>query len=340
MGVESFTNNEGKECLKSQISLIAGNGNIALAQKIGEQLGIAVDLPVTQFPEGEVYAQLSEGLRRKHCVIIQSFSPNQINNQLMEALILIDAAKRASAEEITVLFPYYPYGRQDRKDKPRVPITAALVANLLATAGANRLVTLSLHAEQIMGVFNGPWDNLYASFTLIPEIKNTCKEMGITDIANQVALFSPDAGGVKRAAFYAKRLGCNYGVIPKVRDTQTLETNQSEILANFSTEQIQAAFIVDDLIAGGGTTCKGGEILIDRGIKNIYAVAEHALFIGNALDKINNSSLSRVITTDSINHREDIRNNPKIVISSVAPLLARAIEYIHTGRSIGNELIL
>lgn len=340
MGAESLIYNEPKENLKNTVTLIAGTGNLSLSNKIGEILGINVNNPISTFPEGEVYCQLSEGLRRKHSIIIQSFTPGKINDQLMEVLILIDAAKRASAQEITVVLPYYPYARQDRKDKPRVPITAALVTNMLSAAGANRIVTLSLHAEQIMGVFNGPWDNLYASYTLIPEIRKTCEQIGIADITNQVALLSPDAGGVKRSAFYAKKIGCNYGVIPKVRDANTLETEQSEILANFPIKQIKAAFIIDDLIAGGGTTCKAGKILNDKGINYIFGVAEHALFLGDALENISNSNLKGIITTDTINHRDEVLTNSKIRIVSVAPLLAEAIKYIHTGESIGEKLIL
>lgn len=342
MGVEKLikTANETKEFLSSEIALIAGTGNQPLAKEIATQLEIQIDTPISYFPEGEVYAQLSEGLRRKHSFIIQSFTPGLINNQIMEVLIMIDAAKRASAGEITVLLPYFPYGRQDRKDKPRVPITAALIANLLQTAGANRIVTLSLHAEQIMGVFNGPWDNLYASYTLIPEIKKVCEQLGVTNTSTQVALLSPDAGGVKRAAFYAKTIGCHYGVIPKVRNTQTLETEQTGIIADFSPDQLLAAFIIDDLIAGGGTTCKGAEILSRLGIGQVFAIAEHGLFINNALQQITSSYLSGVITTDTVNHRPEVRNHPKIKIVSVAELLAKAIKYIHTGKSIGQELIL
>jgi len=340
MGVERFINNEQGELFKNQLALISGTGNCQLAKKIGAELNIPVDFPVSYFPESEAYCQLSEGLRRKHAIILQSFSCGEINNQLLELLIMIDASKRASAEETTVLLPYFPYARQDRKDKPRVPITAALLSNLLETAGANRVVTLSLHAEQIMGCFNGPWDNLYASYSLIPKIKNICHGLGINDIANEVAFFSPDSGGVKRVDFYARIIGCQYGVIPKIRDANTLETSQLNILAGFPLNQIKAAFTIDDLIASGSTTCKGADILSDQGIPHVFAVAEHALFLNNALEKINNSSLSGVITTDTIAHDENVIKSNKIEIVSVAPLLAMAIRYIHTGESLGENLIL
>jgi ribose-phosphate pyrophosphokinase len=340
MGVEKASYSENGETIRNEVVFIAGSGNIALAKGISDQLGIPVDFPVSHFPEGEVYAQLSDGLRRKHAVIMQSFSPEKINDQIMELLVIIDAAKRASAQEITALLPYYPYGRQDRKDKSRVPITAALIANTLKTAGANRIVTLSLHAEQVMGCFDGPWDNLYASYALVPEIRSICQDLAINNIANEVALFSPDTGGVKRADFYARLLGCELGVVPKIRDAHTATTKQLNLMTNFPLNNIKAAFIIDDLIAGGGTTCIAGEILSAQNIPHVYAVAEHALFLNNALSNIENSPLDKIITTDTVAHGLDVKESDKIAIVSVAELLAKAITYIHTGKSLGENLIL
>ena len=342
MGVEFLANNlENKDRLKRNITLVSGSGNKPLAEKIAEITGVPVDFPISRFSDGEVIAQLASSQRTKETFILQSFTPGNINNQLVELLLMIDAAKRASSAEITVVLPYFPYARADRKDRPRVSIAASLLSRLIQTSGANRIATISIHAEQTMGSFDGPWDNVYASFSLIPKINKVCEENDITNLKDELIIVSPDTGGTKRAEFYARTLECPFGVLPKVRDTQTGQTQHYDLISGSSVAG-RMAIIVDDMCAGGSTGCKGAEILTNQGAVQTYLVAEHGLFVGNALANITNSPLTGVITTDTICQPSEVLNHPKIgpYIVSVAPLLADLMRLIHTGESIGDKLIL
>lgn len=303
--------------------LITGQSNPPLARRISELLKSAVDEPITLFADGEIKAQLSHTLRRKHAFIIQSTSPPHCNDYLMETFFMIDAARRASAEEITVVLPYFGYGRQDRKDEPRVAISASLVAHLLIAAGANRLVTLDIHAEQSQGFIQQPWDNLYASSIFVPVIK---QEIPVDNLV----VVSPDVGGTKRADKYAKALGATQLAFAyKERDTKPNST--AKTLSITGDVAGKDALIVDDILSSGGTLINAAYMLKQKGAKRVFATITHGIFLGNSLSDIEKSSLDVVYITDTIPPRLEVVAHPKIRVISAAPLLAEAIGRIHTG---------
>lgn len=298
--------------------LITGFSNPDLARRVGELLEHVPDEPVTIFRDGEIHAAIRISLRRRHAIIIESTSPPDVNGYIMETLIMIDAAKRASAGEITVVLPYYGYARQDRKDKPRVAITASLVANMLVMAGANRIVTVDIHAEQEQGYVQQPWDNLYASHALVPAIQNEI------DPSNLVVV-SPDIGGFKRASKYAKALNTtDIGIVYKERDVKP--NSQSRALLFFGDVGGKDVVITDDIIDSGGTLANAAEMLKKNGASRIIAAITHGLFSEHALDNIANSPIEILYITDSVAHREEVLEHSKIRVVSIAPLLAEAID--------------
>jgi ribose-phosphate pyrophosphokinase len=249
----------------------------------------------------------------------------------MELIFMIDAAKRSSAREVTVVVPYFGYSRQDRKEMPHVPISASVVAGMIMNAGADRVVTVDIHSEQQQGFVKGPWDNLYASYSLVPAIlKKRLKD---------IVVASPDKGGMTRALGYARRLNAvGVAVVYKERDVDV--NNKSEALEMIGKVGGKDVLLVDDMIDTAGTIVNAANYIKHKGAKSVRAITTHGLFSGQALERLNKSAIDEIIMTDTIAQPEEVRKNKKITIVSVAPLLAEAIRRIETGESISKDLIL
>lgn len=307
----------------SGIRIFSGNANIPLGERIAQHLGRKLDgAAVSKFSDGEINVDISDNVRGRDVFLVQPTSA-PANDHLMELLILCDACKRASAGRITAVIPYYGYARQDRKVRPRVPITARLVADLLSTAGVERVLTMELHAGQIQGFFNRPVDNLYASGLLSDHIERNF------DFTNGVVV-SPDAGGVERARAFAKRLGLGLAIIDKRRSGP----NVAEVMHIVGDVSGKQALIVDDMIDTAGTLTKAAKALSDAGATSVAAVATHAVLSGPAVQRISDSVLSHVIVTDTIPLGEAAAACAKIETVSVAKLFAEAIRAIHHNDSV------
>ncbi len=301
------------------IKLISGNSNRPLAEKISKGLGIPLaDAVVKRFSDGEVNVEIRESVRGYDVFVIQSTSP-PVNDNLMELLILMDALKRASAERINAVIPYYGYARQDRKVAPRAPISAKLVADLLTVAGAHRVITCDLHAGQIQGFFDIPVDNLYALPVLLPYIR---ENFGSGD---DIVIVSPDAGGVERARAFAKRLGCSLSIIDKRRDAP----NVSKVMHVIGDVRDKFAVIIDDMVDTAGTICNASDALLEEGAKGVAACCTHPVLSGPALERIKGSSLVKLVVTDTIPLREGAEDIDKIDVVSVSELFSEAIKRIH-----------
>jgi ribose-phosphate pyrophosphokinase len=304
--------------------IFTGNANPELAQKICNHLDISLGQAlVSAFSDGEIRVEIGDNVRGRDVFLIQSTCP-PANHNLMELLIMIDAVKRASARRITAVIPYFGYARQDRKVAPRVPITAKLVADLLTTAGADRILTMDLHVGQIQGFFDIPVDNLYASPVMIPYISK--------NFNHDLAIVSPDAGGVPRARAYAKRLGATLGLIDKRRDAP----GKAQAMNLIGDVTDKAVVIMDDIIDTAGTLNEASKVIISNGAKNISACCTHAVLSGPAVNRIRDSQMNRLVVTDTIPLSEDAQNCPKIVQLSVSHLFARAILGIHQEDSISS----
>ncbi len=307
------------------LKLLTGNSNPDFASRLSASLGAELGRRVLKrFADGEVFAEIKDNIRGRDVFIIQS-TCTPVNEHLMELLVLMDAVKRASADRVTVVLPYYGYARQDRKVTPRSPISAKLVADLLQTAGADRILTLDLHAGQIQAFFNIPVDNMYASPALIPEVRRLVRE-------REAVIVSPDAGGVARARGYAKLLGAPLAMIDKRRDRPN-EIAEMNIIGDV---QGRFAVIVDDLVDTAGTLTKAAQAVIDAGASGVAAVATHAVLSGPAVERIAGSVLEKLIVSDSVPLREDGRACKKIHVVSVGPLLGEAVRRIHTGDSVSS----
>jgi ribose-phosphate pyrophosphokinase len=310
--------------LKNNMHILTGNSNPGLARNICEHLSLPLgEALVTTFSDGEIRVEISENVRGRDIFVIQSTSP-PTNRNLMELLIMIDAVKRASARRITAVIPYFGYARQDRKVHPRVPITAKLVADLLSTAGAHRVLTMDLHVGQIQGFFNIPVDNLYASPIMIPYIRENFQD--------DLAIVSPDAGGVPRARAYAKRLTASLGLIDKRRDAPGKAKAMNLIGEVLGKEVV----IMDDIIDTGGTLTEAAAVILQHGALNVNACCTHAVLSGPAVRRVMESPLNRLVVTDTIPLGEAARQCPKIVPRPVAPLFAQAILRIHQEDSISS----
>jgi ribose-phosphate pyrophosphokinase len=310
--------------LNNGLWIFTGNANPELAQKICSHLDVSLGQAlVTTFSDGEIRVEIGENVRGRDVFLIQSTSP-PANHNLMELLIMIDAVKRASARRITAVIPYFGYARQDRKVAPRVPITAKLVADLLTTAGADRILTMDLHVGQIQGFFDIPVDNLYASPVMIPYISK--------NFNHDLAIVSPDAGGVPRARAYAKRLGATLGLIDKRRDAPGKAQAMNLIGEVLGKEVV----VLDDIIDTAGTLSEAAQVVIQNGARNISACCTHAVLSGPAVGRIRDSKLNRLVVTDTIPLNDEAKNCPKIVQLSVSHLLARAILGIHQEDSISS----
>ncbi|MFH1262881.1 MAG: ribose-phosphate pyrophosphokinase [Pseudomonadota bacterium] len=310
-----------------EMKIFAGNSNLSLAKKIctylGSPLGTAV---VKSFSDGETWVEIDENVRGKDVFIIQSTS-TPANDHLMELLVMIDAFKRASAERITAVIPYYGYARQDRKVAPRTPITSKLVADLLTSAGTNRVLAIDLHAAQIQGFFNIPFDHLYATPVLLDFIQS----IG----GGEIAIVSPDAGGVERARAYAKRLNASLAIIDKRR----IGPNVSEVMNVIGEVRGKVAVIVDDIIDTAGTLTQAVPVLLDRGATKVFGAGTHAVLSGPAIERINESPLTGIGVTDTIQARGAAATCKKIQLLSVAELLGEAIRRIHNEDSVSTLFV-
>jgi ribose-phosphate pyrophosphokinase len=314
--------------LFTEYKIFSGTANCALAQEICDALGTPLGATMIKcFADGETHLQIQENVRGADVFLVQpTCSP--VDHHLVELLLMIDAFKRASAERITAVLPYYGYARQDRKDRPRMPISAKLVASLIERAGANRLLALDLHAAQIQGFFDIPVDHLFAAPVMVEYFKGRFHRKELTVV-------SPDAGGVERARSFAKRLNCPLAIIDKRRT----EVNVAEVMNIIGDVRNKRCLIVDDLVDTGGTLVKGVEALLEAGATSVTACATHAVLSDSAVERINASPLEELVVTNSIPHAEKSAQCPKLRTLSVAPLLARAIQSIHDGGSISTLFI-
>ena len=306
---------------KNDLKIFAGNANPALAQAIAKSMGLKLgSILVDRFSEGEVRVKIQEDARGRDIFLIQPTCPN-VNENMMELLIMMDAFRQASARRITVVVPYYGYARQDRKDQPRVPITAKLVANLITVAGADRLLTMDLHAQQIQGFFDIPVDHLYA-FPVLSQhfLKKRIPNLTIT---------SPDVGGIKMARAYAKMLNAELAVVDKRR----FGPKDVEAMNLIGDVKGRNVLIPDDMISTGGSLVEAVQALVRFGAKDIYACCTHAILSGNAVEKLQKSVLKEVVVTDTIPLAPEKRSG-KIKVLSVAPLLGEAISRIHNEQSV------
>jgi ribose-phosphate pyrophosphokinase len=309
----------------ADLKVFSGRAHLALAQEICSHLGVDPGhVQLYSFSDGENYVQIDENVRGADVFIIQPTCPPSVNDSLMELLIMLDAFKRSSARRITAVLPYYGYARQDRKDKPRVPITAKLAADLISKAGADRVLTLDLHAAQIQGFFNIPVDHLFAA----PVIVGHLKSLGLPDLT----IVSPDAGGVERARAYAKRLDASLAIIDKRRFAK----NQTEVMNIVGEVEGRNVFIVDDIIDTAGTLISAAQALADQGAQSISAACTHAVLSGPAVQRINASNLQQVITTNSIPTQEKEADCPKLKALSIASLMGEAIKRIHNEDSVSS----
>lgn len=310
--------------MPDRIRIITGNANRLLSAKVSEYSGVPLtDTTVSTFSDGEISVQINENIRGCDIFVLQSTSA-PVNHNLMELLLIIDALKRASARRITAVMPYYGYARQDRKVQPRVPISSKLVADLLTAAGTNRILTIDLHAAQIQGFFNIPVDHLYASPVLLDYIKKC-------DFENLV-IVSPDAGGVERARAFAKRLNASLAIVDKRREA----ANVSKVMNVIGNVENRDVILLDDMIDTAGTITQAAQALHDNGAKRVLAACSHAVLSGPALDRINNSVLESVITTDTIPLEDKVKICGKLKVLSVSMLLADAIGRIHEESSVSS----
>lgn len=312
--------------LENELGLFSGRANGELASKIAKHIGVPLGkMELTSFSDKETYVKISENIRGKDIFLIQPTSP-PANENLMELLIMIDAFQRSSARRITAVIPYYGYGRQDRKDEPRVPITAKLVANLITTAGADRVLTMDLHAAQIQGFFDIKVDHLFAAPVFVDYFTSK-------NLKNLVVL-SPDMGGVRRVRAYANRLGASLAVIDKRRTG----ANKAEVLNVVGKVEGRQILIVDDMIDTGGTLIAAVQVLQKKGVQGIYASGTHPVLSGNAYEMVDRSSLEELVVTDTIPLKQE-KIKTKIKVLSVAPLLGEAIRRIHENKSVSSLFV-
>jgi len=309
------------------LKIFTGTANPCLAEEICASLGLQLgDLMLETFSDGEVYLQYQENVRGADLFLIQP-TCRPVDHNLMELLLMIDAAKRASADRITAVLPYYGYARQDRKDRPRVPISAKLIASLLERAGADRIMALDLHAAQIQGFFDVPVDHLFSAPVMIEYFK----PMEVPDLT----VVSPDPGGVERARAFGKRMNAPLAIIDKRRE----KPNVAEVMNVVGEVEGRNCLMVDDLIDTAGTLVKGAEALLQQGARSVSACATHAVLSPPAVERIEASPLKEVVFTNSIPLSEEARHSSKIKFLSVAPLLARAIQSIHEETSVSSLFV-
>jgi len=310
-----------------EIKIFSGNANTPLAKEICQRMNLPLgNALVGRFSDGEINVQIVDNVRGMDVFVVQP-TASPVNRHLMELLIMIDALKRASAARITAVLPYYGYSRQDRKVQPRVPITSKLVADLITTAGANRVLTVDLHAGQIQGFFNIPVDNLFAAPVLLDYLRG--KKF------SNLTVVSPDAGGVERARAFAKRLDASLAIIDKRRD----KPNEAKVMHIIGDVNGHDCMLVDDMVDTAGTLTEGAGALKANGAGHIYAACTHAVLSGPAIQRINSSPLDELITANTIALDSKVQECKKLTVLSVAPLIAEAITRIHEETSLSSLFV-
>ena len=307
------------------MKIFSGSSNPEFAKSVAKNLNTDLaKIEISNFADGEIYVQIKENVRGLHVFVIQS-ACHPVNQNYMELFLILDALKRASAEEITLVMPYYGYARQDRKSAPRVPISAKCIADILVTAGANRLLVVDLHSPQIQGFFNVPVDNLFAIPDLVQFWKKTHPEK------NDIVIISPDAGGAERARSFATKMsGANVAMIDKRR----LAPNKAKALNIVGDVKGKTALILDDMVDTAGTLCEASVKILEAGAKEIFALASHPLFSASAIQKIEASPIKKVFITDTIPLNSKAKQSEKITTVTLAPLVAEAIDRISNKKSI------
>jgi len=307
------------------MKLVTGNSNLKLAKNIADYVGVGLSkCEVKRFADKEIFVEMHENVRGEDVFVIQSTS-FPANDNLMELLIIIDTLRRASAKRITAVVLYFGYARQDRKPGPRTPITSKLVANMIDKAGANRVLTLDLHAGQIQGFFDIPTDNLFAAPVLTSNIKDKIKNK--TPI-----IVSPDVGGVVRARIIASRIGADLAIVDKRRE----KAGESEVMNIIGDVEGRACFIIDDIVDSAGTLCNASNALLDQGATEVYAYVTHGVLSGEAVERVNNSSLTKLVLTDTIEESDLVLKSNKIEVISISSLLGEAIKRISDEKSVSS----
>ncbi|MFH1673150.1 MAG: ribose-phosphate pyrophosphokinase [Pseudomonadota bacterium] len=307
--------------------LFTGNSNPKLAEEVCQYLNVPLgNAKVNTFSDGEIQIEIQENIRGKDVFIMQS-TCQPVNDHLVELLLMIDACSRSAAMRITVVVPYYGYARQDKKVAPRVPISAKLVANLITTAGANRVITMDLHAGQIQGFFDIPVDNIFTAPVLLEHIQENLK--------NNIVIVSPDAGGVERARAFAKRLDAGLAIIDKRREAPNI-AKAMNVIGDVKGKRV---IILDDMIDTAGTLIQAAEALTQKGVKEVHACCSHAVLSGPAIKRICDSPLKSVVVTNTIPPNENSKECEKIHVLSVAELLGETIIRSHTGRSVSSLFV-
>ena len=307
------------------MKLVTGNSNLKLANGISKYVGLDLsNCDVKRFADNEIFVEMKENVRGEDVFVIQSTS-YPANDNLMELLIIIDTLRRASAKRITAVVPYFGYARQDRKPGPRTPITSKLVANMIDKAGANRVLTMDLHAGQIQGFFDIPTDNLFAAPVLVEDIKS--KLTSTTPI-----VVSPDVGGVVRARIIAKRIGADLAIVDKRRE----RAGESEVMNIIGDVKGKECFIIDDIVDSAGTLCNASDALIREGATNVYSYVTHGVLSGKAVERVNKSSLTKLLITDTIEESDFVKKSDKIDVISISSLLGEAIKRISDEKSVSS----
>ena len=305
------------------MKLVTGNSNLKLANGISKYVGLDLsNCDVKRFADNEIFVEMKENVRGEDVFVIQSTS-YPANDNLMELLIIIDTLRRASAKRITAVVPYFGYARQDRKPGPRTPITSKLVANMIDKAGANRVLTMDLHAGQIQGFFDIPTDNLFAAPVLVEDIKSKLT-------SNTPIVVSPDVGGVVRARIIAKRIGADLAIVDKRRE----KAGESEVMNIIGEVDEKICILLDDIADSAGTLCNAAEALKKNGAKEIYSYIVHGVLSGQALKRISNSAIKELVLTDTIEPSNDVKNTKNIRHISIAPLMGEAIKRISSDASV------
>ena len=313
--------------MNKPFAIFSGNANPALAQSLCKHLGQPLgSAKVERFADGEVYVEINQNVRGVNCFVVQP-TCTPVNDNLMELLVMTDALKRSSAKPIVAVMPYFGYARQDRKTRPRTPISARLVADLLTASGLTRILAMDLHAGQIQGFFDIPVDHIYAMPVMMEYLK--------PKFGADTVIVSPDAGGVERARAYSKRLDASLAIIDKRRPAP----NVAEVVNIIGDVKDRDAIVVDDLVDTAGTLCAAAEGLTKKGARAVYACITHGLLSGPAVERIDKSAIKELIITDSIPPRPDVLASPKIRVLSVAQLLSDAVNRIHQGDSLSSLFI-
>ena len=307
------------------MKLVTGNSNLKLADGISKYVGLELsNCDVKRFADNEIFVEMKENVRGEDVFVIQSTS-YPANDNLMELLIIIDTLRRASAKRITAVLPYYGYARQDRKPGPRTPITSKLVANMIDKAGANRVLTMDLHAGQIQGFFDIPTDNLFAAPVLVEDIKSKLTR-------DTPIIISPDVGGVVRARIIAKRIGADLAIVDKRRE----KAGESEVMNIIGDVEGRECFMIDDIVDSAGTLCNASDALIKQGATKVYSYVTHGVLSGKAVERVNNSSLTKLLITDTIEESDAVKKSDKIEVISISSLLGEAIKRISDEKSVSS----